>query len=61
VLRVDRDGLLVDWGGRLGTAHHGPRPDATTTSAPRDSGLVQQRGEMVTKETVMCWTNAAPP
>ena len=23
VLRVDRDGLLVDWGGRLGTQRHG--------------------------------------
>ena len=22
VLRVDRDGLLVDWGGRLGQARH---------------------------------------
>jgi hypothetical protein len=22
VLRVDRDGLLVDWGGRLGTVRH---------------------------------------
>jgi hypothetical protein len=23
VLRVDRDGLLVDWRGRLGTVRHG--------------------------------------
>jgi hypothetical protein len=35
VLRVDRDGLLVDWAGRLGTVRHPCSESAAAHSARR--------------------------